>query len=44
MVCGGGENPSIVLHGYDVTMLIDICKAIIQAGQMAAYWLASSAW
>jgi hypothetical protein len=28
---GIGAPPSTVIHGYDVTLLIDICKAIIQA-------------
>lgn len=27
----GGESPPITVHGFDVTILIDICKFIIQA-------------
>lgn len=27
----GAKQPKIVVHGYDVTILIDICKAIINA-------------
>ncbi|MEM8141529.1 P63C domain-containing protein [Morganella morganii] len=28
---GPGETPKPTIHGYDVTILIDICKAIIEA-------------
>lgn len=30
---GGAEQPPTSLNGFDVTLLIDICKAIIKAGQ-----------
>lgn len=32
----GGAQPTSVIHGYDVTMLIDLCRAIIEAETMGA--------
>ena len=28
---GGAEQPPTVIHGFDVTLLIDICREIIEA-------------
>jgi len=30
-VPAGGEHPEITVHGYDGTLLIDVCRAIIEA-------------
>jgi hypothetical protein len=28
---GGAEQPPTIVHGYDVTLLIDVCRAIVEA-------------
>lgn len=33
---GGAEQPRSDLHGYDVTLLIDVCKAIVAAEEKGA--------
>lgn len=30
-VTGGAEQPPVHVHGYDVTLLVDFCKAILEA-------------
>lgn len=32
----GGEQPRVSVHGYDVTLLVDLCKAILEAESAGA--------
>jgi hypothetical protein len=32
---GGREQPPRVVHGYDVTLLVDFCKAVLERLGMA---------
>ena len=28
----GGGQPSVIVHGFDVAILIDVCRAVVVAG------------